>query len=346
MTAVGGILHWSRAERVSATRMLSAAIGLATPVIVGAATGHVAEGMTAALGALAMAEVGDSGSAAQRVSDVLLCLASVIFAMLLGTFVTREGVAGAFALVVAAALASAIGSTSREAVKATMKFTIFMAIATFAPWPANDAFAMAVAFATGAMWGGVIPLVLGAGLHVFGRKLAANPAGRGAHLPWAERLVRAASRREAWSYTVRLVVALAAALAVRHFWRSPHAYWVVVTAAIVVTRAASGTHVRALQRALGTLGGVVVGTLLLAWPAPAWATLAAIAVIAGLRPLLKARNYLAYSAVMTPLVVMLLEFGRPFESALMAERLLATLAGCAIAMAADFVVPAAPKAAP
>ena len=68
---MSGILHWSRAERVSATRMLSAAIGLATPVVVGAAVGHTAEGMTAALGALAMAEVGDTGSAAQRVADAI-----------------------------------------------------------------------------------------------------------------------------------------------------------------------------------------------------------------------------------------------------------------------------------
>jgi len=48
-----GILHWSRAERVGAARILAAAIGLAVPVVAGAATGHTAEGMTAAMGGLA-----------------------------------------------------------------------------------------------------------------------------------------------------------------------------------------------------------------------------------------------------------------------------------------------------
>ena len=343
-----GILHWSRAERVSATRMLSAAIGLATPVLVGATAGHTAEGMTAALGALAMAEVGDTGNAAQRAADALRCLGAVFAAVVLGTFVTRQGVPGAFAMIAAAALGSALGSTGRDAAKAGMKFTIFLAIATFATWPQDDPRREVLFFTVGAIWAGVVPLVLGAALHIFGREsqAAVAAAPRGAHLPWAERLVRAASRREAWSYTVRLVAALGVALAVRHFWPSPHSYWVVVTAALVVTRATAGAHIRALQRTLGTMGGVVIGTVLLASRTPTWAVLVAIAFIAGLRPLLKARNYLAYSVVMTPLVVMLLEFGRAFEPDIMVERLLATLAGCAIAMVADFVAPARAQSGP
>jgi hypothetical protein len=344
------LLHWSRTERVSVFRMLTAAVGMATPVIIGAATGHIAAGMTAALGGLAMSEVGDTGSASQRVADVLKCLAAVMLAVLLGTFVTRRGLPGAVAMVASAALASALGSTSREAAKATMKFTIFMAIATYATWPGGRAPSMVLDFGLGAAWAGCAALVLSVAFHVVTRALgtaaAQVQAPAAARLPWPRRLVRAASRHEAWSYTLRLVTALVAAQLVRAVWPSDHAYWVVVTAALVVTRATAGTHVRALQRTLGTLLGVVVGTLLLAAHAPTWMVLTAIALIAGLRPLLKARNYLAYSAVMTPLVVMLLEFGRPFDPSILVERLLATIAGCAIAMAADFVAPAAPRAGP
>jgi len=342
-----GILHWSRAERVGAARILAAAIGLAVPVVAGAATGHTAEGMTAAMGGLAMAEVGDTGSVVQRVADVLRCLIAVMAAVVLGTFVTREGVAGAIAMVAAAALASALGSTSREAVKATTKFTIFMAIATYSTWPEGGPARMVGAFGAGAVWAGAVALVLSTAFHLATRATAAAaapvPASPATRLPWPERLVRAASRREAWSYTVRLVAALAAAQAVRAFWPSPHAYWVVVTASLVVTRATAGAHVRALQRTLGTMAGVILGTALLASHLATWAVLAAIALFAGLRPLLKVRNYLVYSAIMTPLVVLLLEFGRPFEPSILVERLLATVAGCAIAMAADFVAPATPR---
>jgi hypothetical protein len=344
---VSGILHWSRAERVGASRMLAAAVGLAVPVVAGVLGGHVAAGMTAAMGGLAMAEVGDTGSAAQRVADVLRCLVAVMLAVLLGTFVTRHGVAGALAMVAAAALASALGSTGREAAKATMKFTIFMAIATYAAWPDGDPARMVAAFGAGAVWAGAVALGLSAAFHLATRataQAAALPvASAASRLPWPEKLVRAASRREAWSYTARLVSALAVAQLARGLWSSPHDYWIVVTAALVVTRATAGAHVRALQRTLGTLAGVVFGTALLASHLAAWAVLAAIALFAGLRPLLKVRNYLVYSAIMTPLVVMLLEFGRPFDPSILVERLLATLAGCAIAMAADFVAPATPR---
>ena len=343
-----GILHWSRAERVGAARILAAAVGLATPVVVGALTGHTPAGMTAAMGGLAMAEVGDTGSATQRVADVLRCLVAVMLAVVLGTFVTRHGAPGAIAMIAAAAIASAVGATSREAAKATMKFIIFMAIATYATWPGGDAARMVAAFGAGAAWAGTVALVLSTAFHLATRATAAAappaPPSAASRLPWPEKLVRAASRREAWSYTVRLVAALAAALLVHRVWKSPHAYWVVVTAALVVTRATAGAHVRALQRTFGTMIGVVLGTLLLASNIATWTVLAAIAVFAGLRPLLKARNYLVYSAVMTPLVVLLLEFGRPFDPSIMVERLLATLAGCAIAMAADFVAPATPRA--
>jgi len=339
-----GILHWSRAERVGISRLLTAAVGLATPVIVGALSGHTADGMSAALGALAMSEVGDNGSVAQRVADVLRCLVAVTIAVVLGTYVTRVGLAGALAMIVAAAIASALGATSRDAAKATMKLTIFMAIATYASWPHGEPWAMVGLFGAGAVWAGAVALVVTGAMHLAthatGGALAASAPSALARLPWPERLVRAASRREAWSYTLRLVVALAAAQAVRAAWGSPHAYWVVVTAALVVTRATAGAHVRALQRTLGTLAGVVIGTALLAAHTPPWGVLAAVALIAGLRPLLKARNYLAYSMVMTPLVVMLLEFGHPFDPGIMVERLLATLAGCAIALAADFISPA------
>lgn len=339
------LFHWSRAERVGALRILAAAIGLATPVVVGALTAHVAAGMTAAMGGLAMAEVGDTGSAAERVADVLRCLVAIMLAVLLGTFVTRGGVPGALAMIAAAAIASALGSTSREAAKATMKFAIFLAIATYAAWPDGDPARMVGFFGAGAVWAAAVALILSAAFH-----LASRAAGEGADspasartaapMPWARRIVRAASRREAWSYTARLVAALAAAQLVYALWTSPHAYWVVVTAALVVTRATAGAHVRALQRTLGTLAGVVLGTLLLASHIATWGVLAAIALFAGLRPLLKVRNYLAYSAIMTPLVVLLLEFGQPFDPSILVERVVATLVGCAIAMAADFVAPA------
>jgi hypothetical protein len=61
----------------------------------------------------------------------------------------------------------------------------------------------------------------------------------------------------------------------------------------------------------------------------------AIAVLAGLRPLLKARSYLAYSAIMTPLIVLVMGAGHPLGTGILVDRFIATLAGVALIIAAN-----------
>jgi len=56
------------------------------------------------------------------------------------------------------------GTLAQLAAKAGMKFTIFMALATFARWPEDDAWRMVIFFTAGALWAGVVPLVIGAAL--------------------------------------------------------------------------------------------------------------------------------------------------------------------------------------
>lgn len=44
-------------------------------------------------------------------------------------------------------------------------------------------------------------------------------------------------------------------------------------------------------------------------------------------PLARARNYLLYAVVSTPLILLVLDIGKPIASALLTDRLIATLAG-------------------
>lgn len=53
--------------------------------------------------------------------------------------------------------------------------------------------------------------------------------------------------------------------------------------------------IKATQHALGTLAGVVVASLFMAHRPPVWGLVIG-AVLAGLRPLLKARNYLVWAS--------------------------------------------------
>jgi hypothetical protein len=52
----------------------------------------------------------------------------------------------------------------------------------------------------------------------------------------------------------------------------------------------------------------------------------------------RARSYLAYSAISTPVILIVLDFGKPIEPSLLADRLVATLAGAAIVVTLNVVM--------
>ena len=84
------------------------------------------------------------------------------------------------------------------------------------------------------------------------------------------------------------------------------------------------------------------------WPLVAYA---ALGVLALARPVLKTKNYLAYSAVMTPLILLIMDAGKPPGSGALLDRLLATVAAAALVLIANQVAcrfspppePAAPQ---
>ena len=59
--------------------------------------------------------------------------------------------------------------------------------------------------------------------------------------------------------------------------------------------------------------------------------------LAGLRPLLRARNYLAYTAAMTPLIIVLLDAGATPGIGVLIDRLVATLIGAGLVIATNWL---------
>lgn len=88
---------------------------------------------------------------------------------------------------------------------------------------------------------------------------------------------------------------------------------------------------RLVERALGTVLGVVFASLLLIWTPPHFLLTIPIAALAAARPVLRAGNYTAYVAIMTPLVILLLDFDQTPSAGILLDRLMATIAGCLIA---------------
>ncbi len=71
--------------------------------------------------------------------------------------------------------------------------------------------------------------------------------------------------------------------------------------------------------------GLLVGHLL-----AGWALASLIAVAFGCGAWLRPRNYLAYTASTTPLIILLVDAGRPVEMGVLVDRLLATMIGAGL----------------
>ena len=141
-------------------------------------------------------------------------------------------------------------------------------------------------------------------------------------------------------YTARVMVLTMMGVAVFEYWDLPHGYWLPLTIVIVLQPDYGSTRQRAAQRVLGTLGGSVLASLLL-WlrPPPAALMTTTALTIFGSSFFLK-RSYAIAVFFVTLAVVLLTEARGVVTLAFTVERLVATLAGGALAwLAALFFWP-------
>ncbi|WP_433224642.1 FUSC family protein [Microtetraspora malaysiensis] len=254
---------------------------------------------------------------------------------------------------------------SRSAVAAGIRFVTLMVITT-GLGPAVDPPTVAVLYAAGALWAvavraaaatvvrtrrgrpGTVSAVPGtASAEVAAENATTRPAvpERGKALRTGLARVTAYARRfrylrtaRTWHYPARLTLCLAAAETLATLWGDPKAYWIAVTVVIVVRPRLEGAVRRAAERAAGTAAGALAGTALLLRPLPFWAFLLVLAGLAGARPALRTRAPAVYAAVMTPLVMLLLQAdGGQASPYLLAIRPADAALGCLIAIGAGYL---------
>jgi hypothetical protein len=92
------------------------------------------------------------------------------------------------------------------------------------------------------------------------------------------------------------------------------------------------------QCMMGSLYGVAVAAVLTAFDLSALPLALTMATLAGLTAWLRLRNYLAHIAAMTPLIILFQDAGCPIEGGLLVDRLMATLLGGGLAIAANRLI--------
>jgi len=319
--------------------LLGAALGVAVPAAIGLLTGRPAIGFAVAMGAMMFGgpDHAEHGGGRRSLGGIFAAALFVGVAPPIATLCARGtwGDAAAIALVT---ILAAVSVYSRPFAVAATRFIVFMVMSIgIMSQPGGNAGGVALLLGIGSLWAAMVRV----GLRAARAKspppedlVAAREPTRRQRIVRLKRVLRTAA---GWQYPVRLAIALGLSSIVRHLWPDQHFSWVLVTAALLVERQPEALPVKTIQRALGVVLGVALTGLVLAELRSPLAIAALVCLLATLRPWLRARNYLAYSAVMTPLVLLVMDLGRPIGGAVLVDRLIATLLGAAIVIAVNWL---------
>lgn len=163
---------------------------------------------------------------------------------------------------------------------------------------------------------------------------------RGAKLITQRMLANLTPRSDAFRHAARLAVVVTIATAIAHSVTLGRGYWLAMTAVIVLRPEFSITFTRGVARAVGTVVGVGLATLVAVIAHPhGWALVPFVLVFVWLSGMLFSANYAVYSVAITGVVVFLLAGLDPNPVADGEDRLVATVLGAALALIAYAAFP-------
>ncbi|HEY0792069.1 MAG TPA: FUSC family protein [Chthoniobacterales bacterium] len=170
---------------------------------------------------------------------------------------------------------------------------------------------------------------------------ATQPAGQPSRGRFREGLREKFDPRSAgFRHAVRWCVATATAQALGFFLPTSNAYWIAMTVYIILRPDFGTTVARAIARMAGTVIGVGFAlALVLLTRHVAW-NLGFVVLLAYLSYYVRNKSYAAFTAVVTPLILLLINLSRPGDLGVIYNRLIDTAIGGALAfLAARFLLP-------
>lgn len=327
-------LRWERdGEPLDARTFAIAALGMAVPALVGLALGKAEMGFTIGLGAMLLAGGPAPAGAAPTPTSPLTAILPATLAVVTATVIAGAPWTDAVMIALAGG-AAAVSGYGRPLAVAAIRFIIYLVLSvSLIDAATSHRGAAALIFGTGALWNVAIRLLLAR------RKPAAPPAEPARVVTSAQRRAywkRTMRTLAGWQFPIRLVLGLCIAAVIRHAWPAHHYGWIILTVALLTQRLLEPVSVKTLQRALGTALGVALTWAILTSLAAPGAL--AICVLATGASLTRSRNYLAYAVLATPVILLVLDIGKPIEPALLVDRLVATLVAAGIVIGANLLL--------
>lgn len=317
------------------------AAGVMLPLSLGIALGHAEYGAFAALGALPSGFAAMFGEARKKPAAVALAA----FGMALGAFVGALAASTPPLLILVTAafayVAGIVGAFSDRVAVAALQWPGALLIATSTPdGPREAAVRGSLVLAGGLGQAALVALCVATD--------AATPKRRRPRRSpreFADHLVGTVRAHLGFStehgrHALRLAATAAVAQSTALLLGLPHPYWAALTAVVVL----KADHVLTVRRGLDRIGGTAIGVLL-GLPLAALAHFGTVplllgaALAAALGYTVFAASYFLFSAFLTGFVVVLLDLLGESAHHTVGPRLLATLLGGAIAIAASHLRP-------
>ena len=309
---------------------------LAAPIFAGHLIGHISLGLVTALGGLALInEIYENAGTRQIIKNLMYAVVFSVVAFMIGMAIAGTTLFSLVMLPVVVLMVSTFGEINKRFIKNAGRFTVFLIIGYHFEAIGNNYFILSFNFFLGTLWTSFVLLII----KILSKNKDASPGEKTyTARQYLNRWRKSLSHFYGWQFPLRITLCLIIAQIVRYFVPDHHSYWILLTIALVTQHNIDNQIKRIIERGLGTFIGVVISFALVYFTMPIYILILIVGLLAYLRIVFRETNYLLYAVVMTPLVIILLDFGSISSISILADRLIATITGCVISFIFSFLI--------
>ncbi len=331
------IFDWSKFHPGAALLCLPA---IAASLAIGLGTGHARQGVMAAAGAFSVGFGSFQALRHSRRTPMLLAAIVMCISSWIGTAAGNSAAGTIFVCTLWGFLYGTIWTASPGTAWIALQGVVWLAISTAYPQSGLGALTRGSLV----LAGGLLQMIFIVSFWQISGFVSPPFGGpsEADEVATLEAAMQVGWRQRIQALRAALILGIAAAL---YRWlATPNAYWIPMTAAIVMKGTLQQTFQRGLARIVGTLAGAALATLLAAILRPdPWVLAALVVLFTGLSYLMIYVNYVTFAVCLTAYVVFLLALAGLPESAVIAHRSMSTILGGAIALAIHAVFSPAEK---
>lgn len=341
-THLPDVFHWSTAPKLDLMEAAASGMAIAGPVLIAGLMGHLPLGMAAAVGSMTIGGMRAGASARWQADELRAALLPALLAVVAACLAAGHGLLTDGVVIALAAAAATVGGYSRALVAGSTRFILYLIITvSVINNAASNKVGLLVLLVAGMIWATVVNVALGAAARGMRAGDLADDDDAAPTTTSSQKFARwrrSLTHVAGWQYTIRLTLCLMMAVCFQSLFPGHHLYWVSVTVAVLVQRRGETWSVKTTQRSLGAVFGVCLASVLIGIGPTDWVLMICIGLLAAARPLLRARSYLAYAAIMIPLIMLLMDAGHPLGIVVLIDRVVATLIGAGLVVSANWIV--------